>query len=148
MRWPQKRDLSSIESVVVFGSPAWIRTTIRASYGESVTYRFRKGLECRNGPENRSLVHNSYTGWSANICSHPPLGTCATRCGYKAGRGWKIEILETLPHQLLAELTSRFRCRISCFPVGKSSTSPPPLLVSDLSRRVRNRRLRWCRSPG
>ena len=43
------------------GSPAWIRTTITLNNGESVSCRLFKGLECRIGPENPALVHNSYT---------------------------------------------------------------------------------------
>lgn len=57
------------------GPPAWIRTTIRASYGGSVTYRFQKGPECRNGPEKPLLVHDPYTGCPGNVCSRRPSST-------------------------------------------------------------------------
>ena len=55
----------------MFGSPAWIRTTITIRHTKCASYRLLNGLKCRIGPEKPALVHNSYTESHSQYLNDP-----------------------------------------------------------------------------
>jgi hypothetical protein len=70
--WNAHNEINQIVKIENFqvGSPAWIRTTIRATHAECVSCRVLIGLKCHVGPEKPALVRDSYTESSprARIC--------------------------------------------------------------------------------
>ena len=74
--WLGTKSVQRLEKMLFkrFGSPAWIRTTIRTTHAKCVSCRGINSLKCPIGAENPALVRNSYTDrcrGTAGICWRP-----------------------------------------------------------------------------